>query len=74
MTKLVTITIEGDTEAAVSATARRVVNTANNVAAWVDTNQRGLIKSIRASTRDVTVAETKSAYTRGANGNLVVAP
>jgi hypothetical protein len=74
MTKSVTILITGSTKAAVDAVAKRIVNTTDNIANWANTNQPGLIDSIKASSQDVTVAITKVEMTKDANGVLVVKP
>jgi len=74
MTKAVTILITGSTEAAVSAVAKRFVNTTDNIAAWANTNHNGLIDSIKSSTQDVTIAVTKVQLAKDASGNLVVIP
>lgn len=71
MTKSVTIIITSDDTAAASATARRVVNTLDNIANWANTNQPGKIRSIKAVTRDVTVVSTGSDYSKDGSGNLV---
>ena len=71
MTKLVTVLISGNTQAAVDATARRFVNTTDNVVNWANINHKGLIDSVTSSTQDVTVVKTKAEFIKDANGDLV---
>ena len=66
------MTINGDTEAAVSAVAKRFVNTTDNVANWANLNHQGLITDIIAQTQDVTIVKTKATFEKDVNGNLIL--
>lgn len=72
-TKVVSIVVSGDNDTAVTNTARRVVNTMNNVADWSSTNYPGGVSSIKATTKDVTVVSTDANFVKNASGILVPA-
>lgn len=71
MTRHVIITIKSDNATAMNVTAARIINNMTAMATWINTNHPGLIDSLTATSRNVTVDTTQTGFTKDGSGNLI---